>query len=139
MTVSVQENDELNIRIVDEKYKVTYSIDNTRPSFTINIRTTGQLMQNEPDLDLEDPKIYGMVKEKLEKEIKSQILTILDRTKAEGVDSFGFGWQIFRTNKKLWQSKLENNWRETIKDLPVSVEIDADVQRLTNTGIRAKD
>ena len=139
LTVTVQENDELNIRIVEEKYTVTYSVKNDRPSFKINIRTTGQLMQNESDLDLEDPKTYGMVKENLQNEIKSQILAIIDRTKAEGIDSFGFGWKIYRSNKQLWESKLDDKWRELLKDVPVSVDIDADVQRLTNTGIRAKD
>ena len=139
LTVPVRENGEINLRIIEAKYNIDYSVKNDRPSFEFNIRATGQLMQNEPNLDLEDPKVYDMVKLNMQKEIKGHINAIFDRTKAEGIDSFGLGWQIYRTNKQFWNSKLEEDWREIIKEVPVLVKVDADVQRLTNTGIKAKD
>lgn len=134
LTFSTSKNEEITVQIIDNNIKTKVDIKNGKPIFNLIVRATGILMENEPDLRMEDPKTYLFVIQHLNKEIKSDILTALNHAHSKSIDIFGFGWNLYRNKNQQWESKWEKNWRSMLRDLQVNVHVDSDIQRMTNTG-----
>ncbi|MDQ0246394.1 Ger(x)C family germination protein [Bacillus fengqiuensis] len=138
ITFPVRKNEELNVRIIEEKLRYSHKIVGNTPQLTIHVRTKGVLEENEPNLIMADQKTYEMVKEKMEKAIQKQIKDIVDHSKSEGIDSFGFGWHLYRKENRLWEKEWKQRWREMLPDVKVDIQVHADIQRVTNTGLDLK-
>lgn len=138
-TFKVAKNREITVQIIDNNLDQKLNIVNGKPTFNLKIRVTGTLLENEPDFRLEDPETYHMVIGKMEQEVKSNIRTILDHSHSQGVDVNGFGWYLYKTHHQKWISNWEKDWENTLADLKVSIKVDADIQRMTNSGRIEKD
>jgi len=139
MPFSVEKDKQISVRIVDNNVKTRVRIVNGNPVFTLAIKATGILLENEPNLRLEDPETYHFTLSKMEKEIKNQIQTLLTHAHNEGSDVFGFGWYLYRNHHQEWEDNWGKNWEQHLKDLKVNVTVDADIQRSTNSGLIEKD
>lgn len=139
ITFPIRKNEELNVRIIDEKLRFSHKVTGNVPVLTIQVGAKGVMEENEPNLVMEDKKTYEMVKKKLEEAIEKQIMDIVKHTKTEGVDPFGFGWYLYRTENRLWTEEWKHKWREMLPDIKVDIRIDADLQRLSNTGLNLEE
>jgi hypothetical protein len=70
----------------------------------------------------------------MEQEIKDEILSIIRHSHNDGIDVNGFGWYLYRNKKNQWEQKWQKDWEKTLRELEVTVNVDADLQRMTNTG-----
>lgn len=133
-TFPVLGNNEASVQITENKLNQDFRIIKGKPVFTLSLRTTGTLHNNEGNYRLEDPKTYHMVIGKMKKEIGSDIRSAIEHAHSQGIDIFGFGWYLHRTHYKTWKSDWKNGWDESLKDLTVNVKVDADIQRTTTSG-----
>jgi Ger(x)C family germination protein len=134
LTFPVIGNDEATVQIIDNNIKQKFAVDNKKPTFALSVRATGTLVNNEGNYRLEDPKTYHMVVGKMKKEIIKEIQSTINHAHSQGVDLFGFGWYLYRTHYQKWNTDWKNGWEYTLKDLKVSVSVDADIQRTTTSG-----
>ncbi|WP_223587934.1 Ger(x)C family spore germination protein [Neobacillus bataviensis] len=130
----VSKNKELTLQIINHQVHPNVNIVNGKPEFNLSIRATGTLLENEPNLRIEDPKTYHWVIGQMEKKIKSDIQTILKHSHSLGVDIFGFGWNLYKTHNQDWEDKWKKDWANTLPSLKVRINVDADIQRATNSG-----
>lgn len=139
LTVSVKEKSELNLIVEDYKLKPSYKVKDKLPEFTIKLLVDCNLLQNEPDLNLEDAETYSLATRKIEEEIRQQVAGIINHAKSEGVDPYGLGWLVYRHDNKLWEENLSQNWRELLPDIKVTVNVEADITVIHNKGIKIRE
>jgi Ger(x)C family germination protein len=139
MPFSVSKDKEISVRIIDSNVKTEVKVVNDKPVFTLGIKASGILLENEPNLRLEDPETYHYTLSKMEKGIKEQVQALLTHAHSEGVDVFGFGWYLYRNHQQLWQKNWSKNWEQILKEMKVNVTVDADIQRTTNSGLIEKE
>jgi len=139
LTFSISDKDEVNVEVERQSLIVDYEIKNDLPTFNLNIKAATILVQNENNVIIAKEEIYKDLKEKLDKTIEDQILTIINKAKAESADIYGFGWLLYRKDPLLWKGKFEDKWDDILKELDVKVNVDTEIRRLSNTGIDVED
>ncbi|SEN21707.1 spore germination protein KC/spore germination protein [Mesobacillus persicus] len=139
ITFPYSEEGEITLRIIQDKVTKDFRMVNGKPAFTVKIKATSTLMENEPYISLDDPKIYKKVIKKMEEEITNQVEELLNHAHAEGSDIAGFGWYLYRNHNPTWDEKWKDDWSAHLKDLEVKVEIEGEIQRMTNTGMKVKE
>jgi len=139
ITFTVSDKDEVNVEVARESLNVVHEMKNGVPTFTLYLKAATILNQNEKNLRVEKPEVYNDLKRKLDKTIENQVTAVLEKSMAEGIDLYGFGWFLFRTQNKLWMKQWEDSWDEILKDLEVTVKVDSDIRRMSNTGIQAEE
>ncbi|PLS08559.1 Ger(x)C family spore germination protein [Neobacillus cucumis] len=135
----VAKNEELSVLIFENSTEPNLQMVDGKPTFLLTVRAAGVLFENEPNYRIEDPKTYRLIISKMENQIKKEILAILKHAHSQGVDVFGFGWYLFKNKHQYWEQKWQKDWRTMLPDLKVTVKVDADIHRSTNTGIIEKE
>lgn len=130
----IDKDKEMTVQIIDNQVNSNLKISDKKPEFTLSVRVTGTLLENEPNLRIEDPNTYHMIIEKMEQEIKRHILTVLDHAHSQGADIYGFGWNLYKYHNQKWDRYWKNDWETTLRSLKVNINVDADIQRTTNSG-----
>lgn len=138
-TFPVEENGEVNVHFEKVNNKVSYRLINGKPIFTISFNISASVMQNEPNLELNDQETYDQVTKSLESSIQKQVLTLLNHSKSEGIDVYGLGWYLFRHENRLWEQNLKESWREILPELEVNVKVSSKITRSINPGINIKE
>lgn len=138
-TIAVDKNSELNIEILDYKITPTYKEAHGLPEFTVKLHVEGILLQNEARLDLEDLEIYKMATNKFESHIKNEIEAIISHAKSEGVDPYGLGYSVYKKSNRFWEKQLSTQWRELLPNIKVNVDVEADIVRINNKGIKVRE
>jgi Ger(x)C family germination protein len=139
LTFSVSKDQEMTVQIIDNHLKPNMKVVNGNPAFSLKLRVTGILLENEPNLRIEDPDTYHLIIRKMENEIKSQVNSVLEHAHSVGADIFGFGWYLYKHHHKAWQNKWKDGWETQLPELKVDLSVDADIQRTTNSGLIEKD
>lgn len=133
-TFSTMKNKEITLQIIDNQVKTDFHIDKGKPVFELKVRATGTMLENEPNLRIEDPKTYYMIIRKMEEEIKTNINQILQHSQSQGIDFYGFGWYLYKNRYQRWEKEWKNDWEKILPELKVKVNVDADIQRRMNSG-----
>ncbi|MCM3765517.1 Ger(x)C family spore germination protein [Neobacillus niacini] len=133
-TFSTMENKEITLQIIDNHVKTDLSMEAGKPVFELKIRATGTMLENEPNLRIEDPKTYYMIIRKMEKEIETNVNQILRHSLSEGIDFYGFGWHLYKNRYQRWEKEWKKDWERLLPQLKVKVNVDGDIQRRMNSG-----
>jgi spore germination protein KC len=139
ITVQIDKDSEINLNIPEYQIRPTYKLKNNLPEYTIELKVKTNLLQNEPNLNLEDNEIYKMATDKTEQLIKEQVESIIEHAKKEGVDPYGLGYLVYRTNNMVWENHLSDKWRDLLPDIKVQVKVEADIARVNNKGIKVRE
>ncbi|WP_160722876.1 Ger(x)C family spore germination protein [Bacillus sp. USDA818B3_A] len=135
----VAKNKEISVQIFENSIRPDVKMINGEPAFSVKVRADGVLFENEPNYRIEDPRTYRLIIRKMERQIKREIEAVLKHAHSEEVDVFGFGWYLFKNQHPDWENKWQKNWRTMLPDLKVTITVDADIQRSTNSGIIEKE
>ncbi|WP_462409595.1 Ger(x)C family spore germination protein [Neobacillus sp. Marseille-QA0830] len=130
----VLKNKEISVQIINSSINPDFRMIDGKPVFGLSVRAIGILLENEPDLRIEDPQTYNLIIRKMEAMIKTNINDILHHAHSEGADIYGFGWNLYRNHYRDWKNNWEQNWDTILPTLKVNIHVDADIQRTTNTG-----
>lgn len=126
-TVTVEEDDEVNIRVIEHNVTINYEIENDEPVFSIDIDVTGNILENETELNLEEPESIERINKQIEEQIKREVTSILDETLEKGIDPFGFGWLLQRRERGKWQ-EWKPIWREKLPQIKYEVSIQSRIE-----------
>ncbi|WP_042356139.1 Ger(x)C family spore germination protein [Bacillus rubiinfantis] len=130
----VAHNQDISVQIIDNQVKQSSRISAGKPQFTLRISATGTLLENEPNLRIEDPKTYHFIVGKMEQRIKKDVEEILDHAHSQKVDFYGLGWYLYKNKQQKWENDWEQTWENDLPEINVDVVVDADIQRATNSG-----
>lgn len=139
ITVPIQKNGEIILRIPDYNIRTSFTVKNNLPEFTIKLSVDSIMLQNEANLNLEDKDTYEMATRKTEALIKEQVEAIIEHAKKEGVDPFGLGLHVYRMDNMFWEQHLAEKWRESLPDIKVNIVVAADIIRVNNKGIKIRE
>jgi spore germination protein KC len=137
-TFVVGEKEELNVNIMKSKVKTKFKSNGDNPSFTLTINVESNMMQNEPNLKLAEQEVYSSVKKDMEKQIKSDVLALINHGREEGIDIFGFGWYLYLHHNGQWE-KWKEDWEQILKNADIEIKVDAEIKRTINSGINIKE
>ncbi|NLT39960.1 MAG: Ger(x)C family spore germination protein [Clostridiales bacterium] len=118
----------------DKGMKVTLSINDaktdTEASFdgdTLNHITyradlSCVILEQQSRENILKPESLKHIEQSLTETIKNEMIAVINRSKALGVDAIGLGRKMRLTHPLRW-NKLKNDWSETFTDLDISVEV----------------
>ncbi len=138
-TFHISKNQEMTVQIIENTVNPDFVPVDGKPAFDLSVRVTGALLENEPNLRVEDSDIYHLIIEALESEIKKDIQGIMEHSHSLGVDINGFGWYLYKNHNQKWQQDWKKNWSTLLPGLKVNIKVNADIQRLTNSGDAGKE
>ncbi|SIS01946.1 spore germination protein KC [Peribacillus simplex] len=117
MTV-IRANTELIPKIKDGKWKMT-----------VEIVTENDVIQNESNLNLDNPKNTKVLEKALEKEIEGRIKATINQVQKEmEADIFGFSEAFEQKYPRKW-NKVKGDWNEVFPTVQVTFDIKAHVLR----------
>ncbi|MDT8861187.1 Ger(x)C family spore germination protein [Alkalihalobacillus sp. MEB130] len=120
-----EETQAIVARISEQSSDVSYRIENGKPVMVVNVEFTGNIIENETDLNFEERGAFDKVNKKMEEEIKVEIESILEETFSKGIDSFGLGWLLHRRERNKWNNEWKDNWREMLIDIDYDIQVNS--------------
>jgi len=90
-------------------------------------------------LDLEDEEVYKMATTKFADQIRKQVEGVIDHAKSEGIDPYGLGWFVYKTDNILWEKHLAKKWRDILPNLKIHIDVNAEITRVNNKGIKIRE
>jgi spore germination protein KC len=111
-----------NIRLIPE-------IQNGKWKMNVQIRTEGNVLQNQTNLSLAETQAQRIVEKAYQKSIKKRIyLTLGILQHKMKVDIVGFGDAFNRKYPNQWK-QVENRWDEVFSKVEVNINVDAYIRR----------
>ncbi|MBU8906604.1 Ger(x)C family spore germination protein [Desertibacillus haloalkaliphilus] len=140
VTLPVGDRNYLNIWMKDQTATIDYEIENDKPKFLVTIDTQAMILENQSDLNLEEPSVFDTVEKALKEEIEGHVNEIFTATLSRGIDTFGLGWLLRRREPNKWKEWKEH-WRELLPELEIEITVESPVQAtgLTSKGIGVKE
>ena len=125
----------ISLEATRSKTKVEPFYDGKTISFLVNIKTEGNLVEQQSTEDLLSPEALPELEKRLAKEIEQRCRTALEKAQGEyGTDVFRFGEAFHRKYKKEWR-KLKNRWNEEFAGAEISINAEV---RIRHTGLLLK-
>ena len=114
--------------LVAEISGVTSKIDvkinnNIEPSIKIN--ASGDIIENNCDIDLTNPDVIDDVEKDVEKQIKNLVTKGIKYIQSEKVDSIGIGNLVYKQNPSYY--KKIDDWNNYFSNLDVNIKVDANI------------
>lgn len=103
-------------------------------SFTVNLKGTGTLQENNSSLDMTQTKNINRLEKRFEKEVQKQVQKTIEKVQKEyGMDIFGFGEVIHRNHPVRWKS-LKDQWDQAFPNTTITVKADIKINRIGMEG-----
>lgn len=99
---------------------------NSGPFITIKLNPKIFISEIQCDIDFQNDEEVKEVEEVINNGIKMMYKSSINKAKSLGSDVYGFGEILRRSNNKEWK-KIEDNWNELFKTLPVSIEVNTSI------------
>ena len=114
--------------LVAEISGVTSKIDvkinnNIEPS--IKIKASGDIVENNCDIDLTNPDVIDDVEKNVEKQIKNLVKKGIKYIQSEKVDSIGIGNLVYKQNPSNY--KKIDDWNNYFSNLDIDIKVDANI------------
>jgi spore germination protein KC len=123
----------ITVEVIASKTKINVEIENQKPVINISVFSEGVVSEIHCSIDLSKNKTIEELEEKLNKEIKEEIMASVKAVQEGKSDIFDFGEYVNIADKKLWK-EIENKWDEEIfPETEVKVKVQAAIRR---TGLR---
>lgn len=125
------EDGNIGIELIKTKSKIKGKVENGKPKIEVKLWVEGNVGDVGCKVDLSKAKNIYKLEEQLEKKIKRDMETVVEKVQKDfKSDIFGFGEVIRRADPKTWK-ELKNNWDTTeFVDLPVNIQVTAKIPRL---------
>lgn len=114
--------------LVSEIHNVTSKIDvdiKDDIKATINIKATGDIIENTCDIDLTNPKKIKKIKEDVDRKIKKLVEEGIDYAQSNKLDILGIGNIVYKKSPKLFNEI--DNWNDYFSNIDFDIKIDANI------------
>jgi spore germination protein KC len=102
----------------------------------VQIRSSGEIIENTSKLDLNDPKIISYIQHELENELKESVQLTLNKVQKKfKSDIIGFGNSVFREYPAYWKNTLKARWDQEFPNVKVSI---MPYVNINQTGLNTK-
>ncbi len=130
LTVDVPgQNGTIGSKVLKSKTISKVHVVGGKPQIYVEVDMRDDIVSNDTDLDLRNPKNIGIVEGAIENRTKHDITQTLNRLQHQlHADPIGFAEMIYTQQPKLWYA-VKDNWRSTFSSLPVQVVVKVEVQR----------
>src|SRR5690606_8134235 len=119
--------------LMRNKVKIAAKMNDSLPSFSINIQVKGDLGEVDAPININDRKLLDKIEKKVEKKLKEHILYAVHLAQKNKTDVLGFGEKVYRSDPKAWK-KMKPDWNDQyFPNLNVKVTVDASILR---TGLK---
>jgi spore germination protein KC len=132
--ISVKDgNASLTLKDFRRKIAASVGADN-RVRIHVTLGANALLLENNTQLNMKNSKDVKHLQRLFEKQTEKQILrTIRKLQKDFGVDIFGFGEAIHRSQPRTWNA-LKNDWDGHFSDADISVEVNLNIKQVGLSG-----
>ena len=121
----------LVVEIVRSKSKVTGKVVNGQPKIDIKMSGEANVAEVYCPVDLSKPETIVQLEKNVNMVNEKILNASIKKAKELGVDIFGFGEVIHRSDPKVWKL-LEGDWSQHFIDMPITVHSDYKIRR---TGV----
>lgn len=128
----------LVFNVISCKSKIKAEVKNGKPEITVKTDMQAALIKYAENINAEEltPDIIKYMEKKLAENVMSEINAALNKCQKElKTDVFGFGFQFYRQNTKLWHKEYEKKWDDIYPDVKINVMVKAKIQN-TGTNVR---
>jgi spore germination protein KC len=138
MSGVINTNDILYYLILKSNSKIKVNLNKDLPSIQVNVKVTADLRKyySKKGSEFLTPEEISKIESKLADRIRSDAEAAINKAQKEyKSDIFGFGFELFRKNPKLWRTQYEEKWDEIFPDIPVEIKVNA---KVINTGVNIR-
>lgn len=112
----------ISIRVLKSTTKRKPTLQNGKIYMKVQIRSSGEVIENTSKLDLNDPKIISYIQHELENELKKSVQLTLNKVQKQfKSDIIGFGNSVFREYPTYWKDTLKARWDQEFPNVKVSI------------------
>lgn len=120
--------------LLNVDYDMETSISKGHPSMHIKVRCENDLIENNSDVDLNNPNSMDLLENVFAAKIKRQIeMAIEMMQKKYDADIALFSEEFHRAHPKEWKT-LQKNWDEEFAKMPITVEVEDRIRRIGMTN-----
>jgi spore germination protein KC len=126
--IPCEKKGELVVEIIRSKTKIKGRVVNGKPKIDILVSSEANIGEVSCHVDLTKPDAITQLEKNTDKVNVDTVKNAINKAKELGVDVFGFGEVIHRTDPKAWKS-LKNNWDEEFVQVPVTIHSEFKIRR----------
>lgn len=126
--IPCEKKGELVVEIIRSKTKIKGRVVNGKPKIDILVSSEANIGEVSCHVDLTKPDAITQLEKNTDKVNVDTVKNAINKAKELGVDVFGFGDVIHRTDPKAWKS-LKNNWDEEFVQVPVTIHSEFKIRR----------
>lgn len=128
VNISCPPNGKVGVELVGTEPGISVRMENGRPIVDVELKTEGSLGDVECGLDVSKEENIQQLESVLAQAIRRDILASIQSAKKMKSDIFGFGNAVHRYDPHVWE-QWKPNWHKEFVDLPVEVQVDAQIRR----------
>ncbi|MCL6547780.1 MAG: Ger(x)C family spore germination protein [Alicyclobacillus sp.] len=111
----------VSLFITSAKRRTTVSVKGGRPAISVELKGSGEIVENDTNLDLDDTNNLKIVKRRLENAVRQRVLRAVAKAQKDfHADIFGWGQLLYETHPRLWK-QIKPRWREMYPEVTVEV------------------
>lgn len=126
--VQLLEGGKAAIHILRTKSKVTATMKEGKPIFTVDLQLEGDIGEVEGSIDLTKSESIYALEQVLEKKIKEGLQAVVSKAKQLEADIFGFGETLHRSDPGTWK-EIKSEWPNYFVKSEVIFQVDAKLRR----------
>ncbi|MGZ4030816.1 MAG: Ger(x)C family spore germination protein [Tumebacillaceae bacterium] len=114
---------------------IDVTMKNGHPSMHVKIVAEDDVLENNSDLNLNDPNSVDLLQVVLSRKVKKDIETSLDLLQHKfSTDIVRFGEIVYRAYPKEFNQHMVQHWDDEFARMPVTVEVEKKIRRVGMTG-----
>ncbi|MEC0270651.1 Ger(x)C family spore germination protein [Paenibacillus anseongense] len=126
--VLLPDGGEAAIHILRTKSKVTASMKEGKPVFTVKLQLEGDIGEVEGSIDLTKSESIYLLEQVMEKKLKESLQVAVSKAQKLEADIFGFGEILHRSDPGSWK-QMKSDWTSYFVKSEVIVQVDAKLRR----------
>ncbi|OKP95457.1 Ger(x)C family spore germination protein [Paenibacillus sp. P46E] len=132
-----QYNGTVSAQTLKSRVKVSTVMKNGNPQASVSFHTTVRVTANDSRLDLNKVEDKKNIEELFSNNVKARIEQMVSHLQKElKSDVLGIGDEVHVEHPYEWK-KIKDQWNDIFPDVPVSIKVDVDIERMGKTQGRA--
>ena len=131
--ISVDDNQgfPVSVDVIDSKAKIKTKIKDENPSIKIILRFTTNIVELQGEGDVFNEEQLRILEQQQTEYVKEEIKRVIEQTRLNGTDIFGFGEAFYRSNPVKWE-KIKDRWEEIYRNLNIEYDVRSIINRSYN-------
>lgn len=119
----------LSVQIIRSRTRLIPELRNGKWRMIVQVDTHDDIVENQSNLDLEDPRTIDELEQDVERAIAQRIRQAVEQVqKNMKADCFGFANVIYQKYPKEWQ-QIKDRWETVFPDIDVDIRVTAKIKR----------